>query len=181
MSTPSRRVVLGLALLGLCVACNDGTSAGPSSPANASGDGAKVGAPAPPLDVPSAVGGGRLTIPKGKVVIVDFWATWCAPCKASFPKYQDLYTKYKASGLEILAVSADEPDNKAEIPGFVKTYGAKFPVGWEPERSAPKAWGVTSTMPTAFIVDKQGIVRHKHEKFEAGDAEKIEKMVKELL
>ncbi len=182
MSTPSRRAFLAIALLGLSAACNDGATPPPTTPGAAAGP-VKVGDAAPALDAERIGAKGRVRIPKGKVVLVDFWATWCGPCKESFPAYQDLYVKYKASGLEILAVSADEPEEKASIPAWLKGRGreATFTVGWDDSRTAPKRWGV-KVMPTAFLVDKQGVVRHVHEKFEGdADIQALEKQIKQLL
>src|SRR5215212_6740729 len=79
----------------------------------------EVGKPASTFSMGS-VSGGKTGLEKGKVTLVDLWATWCEPCKKSFPKYQELYVKYKASGLEIVAVSVDEDETKKEIPSFIK-------------------------------------------------------------
>jgi peroxiredoxin len=138
----------------------------------------KVGGKAPKLAVKSATGKGTLSIAKGKVTIVDFWATWCKPCEASFPKYQELYVKYKSSGLDIVAISVDEEGEK--VPPFTKAHGADFPIGWDDSHKLAKCWR-PDPMPTMFIVDKQGIVRHVHRRWENGDEKVIEKQIKALL
>jgi thiol-disulfide isomerase/thioredoxin len=113
-----------------------------------------------------------------RVTIVDFWATWCDPCKKSFPKYQELYVKYKASGLEIVAVSVD--DEKKDIPDFIKTYGAKFPVGWDEGHKIADCYKPPN-MPSAYVIDKNGVVKHVHNGYHDGEERELEKEIKGLL
>ena len=138
----------------------------------------KAGDTAPAFTADSINGAGKVSVGSGKVTIVDFWATWCGPCQKSFPKYQDLYTKYKASGLEIVAVSVD--DEKGGVADFAKTYGAKFPVTWDDGHKIAEKWSPPG-MPSAFVIDKKGVVRYVHQGYKAGEEEEIEKQVKELL
>ncbi len=138
----------------------------------------EVGKNASTFALSSVNGGSKMAIEKGKVTIIDFWATWCEPCKKSFPKYQELYVKYKASGLEILAVSVD--DEKKEIPDFVKTYGAKFPVGWDEGHKIADCFK-PANMPTAYVIDKNGVVKHVHNGYHDGEEKELEKEIKSLL
>ena len=138
----------------------------------------KVGDKAPTFSIDSMNGQGKASLATGKVTIVDFWATWCEPCKKSFPKYQELYVKYKASGLEIVAVSVD--DEKGEIPNFAKTHGAKFPVGWDDGHKIAEKWKPAG-MPSAYIVDKSGTVKFVHKGYHDGEENEIEKEIKGLL
>ena len=138
----------------------------------------KVGDKAPSFSIDSLNGQGKVALASGKVTIVDFWATWCEPCKKSFPKYQELYVKYKASGLEIAAVSVD--DEKGEIPGFAKTHGSKFPVGWDNGKKIAGQYKPES-MPTAYVVDKTGVVRFVHKGYHDGEEKELEKEIKGLL
>jgi thiol-disulfide isomerase/thioredoxin len=123
-------------------------------------------------------GAGKVALQPGKVMVVDFWATWCEPCKKSFPKLQELYTKYKASGVEIAALSED--DDKGGINDFAKTYGAKFPVGWDGDKSIAKKYQPKS-MPSTFIVDKKGVIKFVHTGYHDGEEAEIEKEIKSLL
>jgi peroxiredoxin len=124
---------------------------------------------------------GKVTIEPGKVTLVDFWATWCEPCKKSFPKYQEFYVKYRSSGFEIAAVSVDDDDKKREIPGFAKETGAKFPVGWDEGHKIAECYKPPG-MPSAYLVDKKGIIRVVHQGFRGDeDAKKLEEEIKGLL
>ena len=123
-------------------------------------------------------GTGKVGLQSNKVMIVDFWATWCEPCKKSFPKLQELYLKYKASGLEIAAISED--DEKGGIVDFANTYGAKFPVGWDGDKSIAKKYQPKS-MPSTFIVDRKGVIRFVHTGYHDGEEVEIEKEIKSLM
>jgi peroxiredoxin len=138
----------------------------------------EIGKMASSFSMSAVNGGSKLAVEKGKVVIVDFWATWCEPCKKSFPKYQELYVKYKASGLEILAISVD--DEKKEIPDFIRTYGAKFPVGWDEGHRIADCFK-PSNMPSAYVIDKNGVVKYVHTGYRDGEEKELEKEIKELL
>lgn len=190
--TPTYRVAIAAACVGaLVVACgpdkpaNDGSSGGssgdkPSTSSSSSGgsSGGKSGGASWSFD--SMNGAGKCTVTSGKVVLVDIWATWCEPCKKSFPKLQELYVKYKASGLEIVALSADDEDSKGKIPEFAKTYGAKFPVCWDDKKDVIKKYD-PKTMPSSYILDKTGKVRFTHTGYHDGEEAEIEKEIKGLL
>lgn len=115
---------------------------------------------------------------RGKVTIVDFWATWCGPCKQSFPKLQELSTKYRANGLEIVGISED--DEPQGIPPFADSLGAKFSLAWDEGKAIASKWHPKS-MPTTFIVDRKGVVRFVHFGYHDGEELEIEKEIKELL
>jgi peroxiredoxin len=120
----------------------------------------------------------RLKDYKGKVVVVDFWGTFCEPCKKSFPKLQDLYARHRSDGLVILGVSED--DEKDGIREFVKLYGAKFDTCWDTDHKTAVAFN-PSTMPSSYVVDKKGAVRFVHQGYHDGEEADIEAQVKELL
>jgi thiol-disulfide isomerase/thioredoxin len=105
---------------------------------------------------------GTLPDTAGKVVVVDFWASWCAPCKASFPAYSKLQAKYRASGLVIVAVGVDESAAAYSAfvartkPGFATVHDAK---------QALVARVQVPTMPTSYVLDRSGRVRFVHSGF----------------
>jgi peroxiredoxin len=176
---------LGLTFLCTSVAagalgCADDGGKGADSADSAGG---LVGNPAPDFSV-KALAGGKGTVSlkslRGKVVLVDFWGTFCEPCKKSFPKLQDLNTKYASSGLQIVGISEDEADDKDKIPGFADTYGAKFTLGWDEDKTVAKSYK-PQTMPSSFIIDRKGVVRYAHVGFHDGEEVEVEKEIKELL
>ena len=87
---------------------------------------------------------------------------------------------HASSGLRVIGVSEDEADDKEKIPGFASSYGAKFTVGWDEDKSIAKSYK-PDTMPSSFIIDKKGVVRYAHVGFHDGEEVEIEKEVKELL
>jgi peroxiredoxin len=139
-----------------------------------------IGNPAPAFSLDSANGKGKVSMTglAGKVVIVDFWATWCEPCKKSFPHLQDLNTKYKASGLVIVGLSED--DDKSGIAEFGNSFGADFPLVWDTNKGVGAKWEPGS-MPATFIIDRKGLVRFLHRGYHDGEEVEIEKEVKSLL
>lgn len=96
---------------------------------------------------------------EGKVLLVDFWASWCAPCKASFPTLNELTETYGDQGLVILAVNVDT-DFKA-FEKFVQRTPPEFTVVRDGEQKLVAAAGV-STMPSSFLVDRNGVIRSVH-------------------
>ncbi|MEQ9502507.1 MAG: TlpA disulfide reductase family protein [Deltaproteobacteria bacterium] len=110
----------------------------------------------------------------GKVVLVDFWATWCKPCEASFPFYDAIAKKYGERGFEILAVSVDEED--ADVAAFLEAKPVSFTVLRDPAGSIPERLNL-QTMPTAVLLGRDGSVKHVHEGFFDEDREAITKLV----
>ena len=92
---------------------------------------------------------------RGRVVYVDFWASWCAPCKRSFPWMNEMARKYGSRGLTIVAVNVDKKREDAEK--FLKMAPAEFTVVYDPAGKSPSAWQVTS-MPSSYLVDAAGTV-----------------------
>lgn len=121
---------------------------------------------------------GTLPKLKGKVVYLDFWASWCAPCKASFPVLDGWQRSLAGKGFTILAVSVDE--TSAAMRGFLKKNAVSLPVARDALQKLVSAANV-STMPSSFIIDRKGIIRHAHTGFHAKDAPKIEAQINALL
>jgi peroxiredoxin len=95
----------------------------------------------------------RLSEYRGKVVFLNFWATWCKPCEAEMPSMERLWQRYRDRGLVVLAVSTDA--DPALVARFVKKYALTFPVGVDRDMQAANLYGVWA-LPSTFIVDKQG-------------------------
>jgi thiol-disulfide isomerase/thioredoxin len=133
--------------------------------------------PAPSFALDSITTRGKVGIVPGKVMIVDFWATWCAPCTKSFPLLQALYVKYKSKGLEIASVNVDE--EKDEIAAFAKNHGATFPIAWDQSRKIAGLYK-PPMMPSTYVVDKNGVIRHVHAGYQDGNMAVIEAEIKAL-
>lgn len=132
----------------------------------------KVGDAFPPLATAGVVNltGGEPPATSGHVVLVDFWASWCAPCKASFPAMAKLHADYQTRGLQIVAVGIDE--KPAQAIAFWKKMAPPFAGLHDREQSLVRQV-VVPTMPTSYLVDRAGRVRFVHEGFrgEASDRE----------
>ena len=120
-----------------------------------------TGRAAPAISLP-LLEGGRSSIQQGKVTLVDFWATWCAPCRASMPRVQKLYTEYKQDGVELYSVDTDDnsADREPQVREFLLQQGLTFPVVLD-DGSAERAFAVAS-LPTMLLLDKQGKVVWSH-------------------
>ncbi|MBZ0159019.1 TlpA disulfide reductase family protein [Candidatus Methylomirabilis sp.] len=94
-----------------------------------------------------------------KVVLINFWATWCPPCRLEMPTMQQIYSEYKAGGFEILAVNI-EPDAEQPINDFVKELRLTFPVLLDPDMKITRKFRVIG-LPVSVLIDRQGIVRAK--------------------
>jgi len=114
----------------------------------------------------------------GKVIYLDFWASWCAPCRISFPLLNRLHEKLKTQGFEVIAINLDEDKAKAEQ--FLK----ELPVGFTVLHDSNGEWAdryVVESMPTSFIIDKHGVVRHIHHGFTSDDINGLEQKITQLL
>jgi thiol-disulfide isomerase/thioredoxin len=138
---------LGAILLGLCLGRT-----------SAQADPLKVGSTFPD-PARFKVEGNLPTALKGKVILVDFWASWCLPCKASFPAMEELQQRFGSQGLVILAVNVDE--KRADMEKFVKKNPVTFAIVRDAEKKLVAAANI-ETMPTSFIIDREGKVYAVH-------------------
>jgi peroxiredoxin len=117
---------------------------------------------------------------KGKVLLIDFWASWCLPCKKSMPHIIDLYNKRTDSSFTVIAVNVDE--DRSKINDFAKSINAEFPfpVIFDKESKLPDLYHIEG-MPTTIIIDKEGIIRFKETGFTDEIKEKMDSKIKELL
>ncbi len=114
---------------------------------------------------------------KGKVVVLDFWATWCGPCRMEIPGYVDLARKYGSEGLVIVGVSLDEGGPEVVKP-FAAKMGVNYPIVMADE-AIRAAYGGLEAIPTTFIIDRSGQVRHR--KVGAQETSEYEKSILAVL
>jgi len=140
----------------------------------------KIGEPAPSVSLASLPAGQetRLFQLRGKVVYIDFWASWCGPCRISLPALDDIYRELNADGFEMLAINVDEIEQDAL--DFLEKIPVSYPVVWDPTGDTPSRYQILG-MPTAFLVDRNGVVREIHTGFRKSDAKKIRASIMELL
>lgn len=144
----------------------------------------------PDFTLPSVAGKNiRLDELKGEVVMLNFWATWCGPCRQEMPVMEELYKKYKKAGFTILAVNVENSDNqrkKTEIEKFVAEKGLSYPVLYDNKKTVvsvleqeflKKDMG----MPTTVFLDRDGNARFLHEAYKPGDEAGYRKIIKTLI
>lgn len=113
---------------------------------------------------------------KGKVVILDFWATWCAPCKVEIPWFVDMYDRYKQQGLEVVGVAMD--DDQGDVKPFVESHSMNYRVLLGNDNVATQFGGIFG-LPTTFIIGRDGKIQSKHMGLVSRDT--FEQDVKKLL
>lgn len=140
---------------------------------------AAPGSPAPGLSLPAASGEavdiGKL---RGKVVYVDFWASWCGPCKRSFPWMNEMNRKYADKGLAIVAVNVDK--KRADAERFLAVTPAQFTVVYDHAGATPAAWQVKA-MPTSYLVDASGKVVFVESGFRDEHKDDVEQRIRAAL
>jgi len=115
---------------------------------------------------------------KGKVVWVDFWASWCVPCRHSFPWMNKMQEKYGAQGLQIIGVNLD--DDKSAADKFLRETPATFTLRFDPTGTLARKFDVQA-MPSSYLLDAAGNVIGKHFGFKLGDAEDYEAQIRAAL
>ena len=144
---------------------------------------------APALSLPR-VDGGTLALEqlRGKVVMLNIWATWCAPCLREMPSMQNVYDELRPQGLEILAVAVDDqpglrqPDGSVVgiVSGFIEQLGLTFPVVLDPTGGTERLYGVDA-LPTTFLIDREGRIRYREVGGRYWDREPYTDMIRTLL
>src|SRR5713101_2313545 len=119
----------------------------------------RVGGPAPEITLKDLQGQEvRLSDLRGKIVLLNFWATWCKPCKEEMPAMQASYDKLRGQGLVVLAVN--ELEDTEKVIEHIRTHGHTFPVVMDHNNHVANLYGVVG-LPASFLIDRQGIVRER--------------------
>jgi len=115
---------------------------------------------------------------KGKVVYLDFWASWCDPCRKSFPWMNDMHSRYDSKNFTIVAVNLDS--SKADALKFLQKMPANFDIAYDPEGSVATKYNLKA-MPSSYLIDKKGKLVFAHKGYREGDTAEIEEKIRKLL
>jgi thiol-disulfide isomerase/thioredoxin len=139
-----------------------------------------VGDSAPDFKLPRLETKGNIQLKsyRGKVVYVDFWASWCGPCRLSLPELNKLRKQYRNHGFEVIAINLDE--DKDEAMAFLKEFPVAYPTARDAKGTTPEEYGLKG-MPTAYLIDRNGKVSFVHEGFKKTDSEELNAKIVTLL
>lgn len=139
---------------------------------------ATAGTPAKDFSLPGIKDEIRLSDYRGKVVLLDFWASWCGPCRESFPWMNTMRERYEKQGLTIVAVNLDKDRGLADR--FVDETQATFALAFDPSGKTAEDYDV-EVMPSSYLIDRDGNVVSRHRGFHRGDTSDMEAAIQELL
>lgn len=139
---------------------------------------AAVGAQAHDFELPGRDGPVRLADLRGRVVLLDFWASWCAPCRLSFPWMERMQAQYGPQGLRVVAINVDA--RRADADRFLAGASAQFAIAFDPQGDTPRAYGIRA-MPSSFLIGVDGRVLHAHAGFRESDKPDLEQRIRAAL
>jgi cytochrome c biogenesis protein CcmG, thiol:disulfide interchange protein DsbE len=137
-----------------------------------------VGESAPAFELPGNSGSVSLSSLKGKVVYIDFWASWCGPCKQSFPWLNEMQSKYGAKGFQVVGINVDAKTTDAKT--FLTEVPAQFTVAFDDKGATPKQYGIKG-MPSSVLIDGNGKVISQHTGFRDADKAQLEQSIQKAL
>jgi peroxiredoxin len=168
-SHPSRRRLLALGTAGAALALGLPAARAEVAPSN----------PAPDFTLRSLDGPNlRLQEQRGKVVMLNFWATWCGPCREEMPQLNKLFEKFRPSGFTLLGVNVDEDSRQAA--GIAGQLGVKFPVLFDSDKRVAKLYEL-SAMPSTVLIDRDGRVRFLNRGYHSGVEAEYDRQIRALL
>ncbi len=140
----------------------------------------EAGDRAPVFAAPALSGGGTVGLSeyRGKIVYLDFWASWCAPCLIAIPEIEKIRSEFPAEAFQIVAVNLDRKKKKALR--FLEKHPVGYPSASDPKGRLPDQFGV-DTMPTSYLIDANGVIRYVHRGFKAGDGSILRLEIRRLL
>ena len=124
--------------------------------------------------------GGEVTLSqlRGQVVMINFWASWCGPCRQEFPALDQIYAKYKPMGFTLVGINVESEKSDAER--FLGQQRVSFPILFDPDNKVSGSYGVRA-MPTTVLVDRQGRLRWQHMAYKPGDEAKYIEQIRAAL
>ncbi len=135
--------------------------------------------PAPDFTLPARDGGKiHLGDLRGQVVMINFWATWCGPCRQEMPLLEQIHEKYEPLGFTLLGVNV-EPDSK-EAQAWLAKMGVTFPILFDRDNAVSSSFGVEA-MPSSVLIDREGRVRHVHRGYKPGDESVYADLIRDLV
>ncbi|MGW8228852.1 MAG: TlpA family protein disulfide reductase [Gammaproteobacteria bacterium] len=134
--------------------------------------------PAPNFELPTKTDPISLQSLEGQVVYLDFWASWCKPCRKSFPWMNAMQAKYQTKGLQVVAVNVDS--DSEQVKRFLSKYPAEFVVAYDPQGKIASRYQVKG-MPSAYLIDRQGNIHSSHIGFRDEDKAAVETQINHLL
>jgi thiol-disulfide isomerase/thioredoxin len=141
----------------------------------------EVYGPAPDISIP--VGPKKahvdLSSMRGKVVILDFWATWCGPCKMAIPELQNVWTAHKNEDLKVIGISVDDPSARKDVDSTINALGMTYPVVMQDDIPDVRNKYQFASIPLMIIIDKKGIIRYRVNGYDS--TMNTEKLVADLL
>jgi thiol-disulfide isomerase/thioredoxin len=135
-------------------------------------------APACPAQPQAQPAGFKPADYKNKVILIDFWASWCGPCQKAMPFFNGLRNELLKNGFEIVAVNVDEDQEIARQ--FLQSHPVDYPMFFDPDGECPKTYQVQA-MPSSYLIDKTGKVRHIHMGFRDSDQALLREQIQALL
>lgn len=139
----------------------------------------EVSRPAPQFSLPSRTGEVvSLADLKGQVVLINFWATWCGPCRKEMPLLEQIQKKYASLGFTMLGINVEEDTRLMDT--FLKDVPVSFPILLDPANGVSKLYDVMA-MPSTVIVDRKGNVRYIHQGYQPGDESRYQDMIRQLI
>lgn len=115
---------------------------------------------------------------RGEVVMINFWATWCGPCREEMPLLDELHSRYNRVGFTLLGVNIDDDPRRAE--DMIESLGVTFPVVFDSTKQVSQQYEV-SAMPVTILLDREGVVRYVHHGYKPGYEDKYLEQIRELL
>lgn len=133
---------------------------------------------APDFTLPTTDGNVSLSALRGNIIYVDFWATWCPPCRKSFPWMNEMQARYGKDGLKIVAISVDK--EREPVDRFLKEMGTQFIIAFDPQGAIAEQYHLKG-MPGSYLIDREGNLYLSHLGFRDKDKAVLEDEMKKLL